>query len=115
MNKLAESKTSVHVGSFSNDFMTFTQRDIERIPKYNATGCSQSLLSNRISWFFNIRGTSLTVDTACSSSLVALDLACRELWSGQASMVRGPSFGCLLADEHTRLLLLELVSSCLQK
>jgi acyl transferase domain-containing protein len=87
MEKLAGTKTSVHVGSFSNDFMTFTQRDVQYMPKYNATGCSQSLLSNRISWFYDLRGTSLTLDTACSSGLVALDLACRELRSGQADTV----------------------------
>ena len=77
----------MHVGSFTNDFITFAQRDLQRMPKYNATGCSQTLLSNRLSWFFNLRGTSLTLDTACSSGLVALDLACRELWSGCADMV----------------------------
>jgi len=92
IESIAGSRTSVHVGSFSNDFMTFTQRDIQQMPKYNATGCSQSLLSNRVSWFFNLRGASMTVDTACSSSLVALDLACQGLRSGDAEMVRKQSF-----------------------
>ncbi|KAF1951254.1 reducing type I polyketide synthase [Byssothecium circinans] len=83
---LAGSNTSVHVGSFCNDYYTFVLRDTQRIPMYNATGCSQSLLSNRLSWAFDLRGTSLSIDTACSSGLVALDLSCREIWSGRSSM-----------------------------
>lgn len=67
------------------DYMTFVLRDEQQIPTYNATGCSQTLLSNRISWAFDLRGTSLTIDTACSSGLVALDLACQEIWTGRSS------------------------------
>jgi acyl transferase domain-containing protein len=91
---IAGSNTSVHVGSFCNDYMTFVLRDEQRIPTYNATGCSQSLLSNRISWAFDLQGTSLTLDTACSSGLVALDLACREIWSGRSSTVSVRLFSC---------------------
>jgi acyl transferase domain-containing protein len=65
--------------------MTFVLRDEQQIPTYNATGCSQTLLSNRISWAFDLRGTSLTIDTACSSGLVALDMACQEIWTGRSS------------------------------
>jgi hypothetical protein len=48
--------------------------------------CS-SMLSNRVSWFFDMRGPSLTVDTACSSSLYAVHLACQSLRSGESKMV----------------------------
>lgn len=44
--------------------------------------------ANRISWFFNFKGTSFNVDSACSSSLVALDLACNSLIAGDTNMVR---------------------------
>ncbi|KAF2470885.1 beta-ketoacyl synthase [Lindgomyces ingoldianus] len=68
---IAGSNTSVHVGSFCNDYMAFVLRDEEQIPTYNATGCSQTLLSNRISWGFDLRGTSLTIDTASSTAICA--------------------------------------------
>ena len=47
---------------------------------------SASLASNRLSWFYNLRGPSLTVDTACSSSLTAFHLACQSIRTGEAEM-----------------------------
>lgn len=44
-----------------------------------ATGLSEAMISNRVSWFFGLRGPSITLDTACSSSLYALHLACQSL------------------------------------
>lgn len=49
--------------------------------------CLSSLLSGRLSWFFNMHGPNLTLDTACSSGLVALDLGCKSLQTHSASMV----------------------------
>lgn len=46
--------------------------DSENIPTYAATGSARSILSNRISYFFNWHGPSMTIDTACSSSLIAV-------------------------------------------
>ena len=46
-------------------------------------GCADSLLANRISYFFNLSGPSFTVDTACSSGLTALHVACQSIWAGE--------------------------------
>ncbi|CAI6339911.1 unnamed protein product [Periconia digitata] len=86
LSDVSGSKTSVHVGCFSSDHMTTAFRDLEQMQRYSATGISSAMLSNRLSWFFNLHGPSLTIDTACSSGMVALDLACEGLWSGQTSM-----------------------------
>ncbi|KAI0190605.1 putative polyketide synthase [Astrocystis sublimbata] len=80
------SKTSVHTGSFADDYRLMTMRDHETMPKYAATGSSISILANRISWFYNLHGPSLHIDTACSSSLVALDMACQALRMGESDM-----------------------------
>ena len=61
-------------------------RDPETIPMFKATGCSDALMSNRISYAFDLRGPSMTVDTACSSSLTALHLACQSLRAGESTM-----------------------------
>ncbi|KAL4903195.1 hypothetical protein BDW74DRAFT_180062 [Aspergillus multicolor] len=79
------SKTSVHVGVMNSDFSNIQLRDTEVLPTYNATGTAISILSNRLSYFFNLKGPSVTVDTACSSSLVALHQAVQGLRAGDAT------------------------------
>ncbi|KAL9042477.1 MAG: hypothetical protein Q9214_003767, partial [Letrouitia sp. 1 TL-2023] len=65
---------------------TSNARDYETLPIYQATGSGPSLafLSNRLSYFYDLKGPSVTVDTACSASLVALHLACETLRSGES-------------------------------
>jgi acyl transferase domain-containing protein len=87
MENIKGSRTSVHVGSFTTDFQSMNWRDIEQIPRYSATGTAASILSNRISWFYDLKGSSVTVDTACSSGMVALDLSCAALLSRNSEMV----------------------------
>ncbi|KAI0532014.1 putative polyketide synthase [Xylaria digitata] len=88
------SKTSVHTGFFTADYMLASAKDPENGPKYSSTGMAGSMLSNRISTFFNLTGPSISIDTACSSSLVALDLACKSILQGDSSM--GIVAGCNL-------------------
>lgn len=87
MEQIDDTNTSVHAGCFTADYMVLTVKDPDRMPKYTATGMTNSMLSNRISSFFNLKGPSVTVDTACSSSLVALSQACDCLKNGDSSMV----------------------------
>ncbi len=84
MEKVVGSNTSVHVGVFNRDYADLLNHDPENTPFYQATGIGQSIVSNRISYFFDLKGPSITVDTACSSSLVALHLACQTLRTGES-------------------------------
>ncbi|KAF3905358.1 hypothetical protein AA313_de0209816 [Arthrobotrys entomopaga] len=86
LSRISGSKTSVHVGCLSQDYYFANARDPENAGKYAATGTDFSILANRLSWFYNLKGPSLAVQTACSSSLVALDLACQLLRSGETNM-----------------------------
>lgn len=79
------SKTSVHVGSMTEDYASIQSRDPDTTGSHAATGVSRSILSNRISYAFNLHGASLSLDTACSSSLVALHLAAQGLQRGEAT------------------------------
>lgn len=81
------SNTSVYVGSFVNDYAGILARDPEFPIKYKATGTGNTMLANRLSWFYNFQGPSITLDTACSSSLNALHLACQSLRSKESTMV----------------------------
>lgn len=92
-HKLAGSRTGVFMASFTSDYREMLHRDPDTAPLYAATGTSNTSTSNRVSWFFDLRGPSFTVNTACSSSLVACHLACQSLWSGEteSAIVGGTS------------------------
>ena len=81
------SNTSVFVGSFVNDYAAILAKDPEFPLKYKATGTANTMLANRLSWFYNLQGPSITLDTACSSSLNALHLACQSLRTKESTMV----------------------------
>lgn len=85
MDSLWGSSTGVYVGQWSNDYHEIQTRDIDAPPLYLTTGTGPAISSNRISYFFNLRGPSFTVDTGCSSSLVALHQAVQSLRSGETS------------------------------
>ncbi|KAJ5539524.1 hypothetical protein N7513_007856 [Penicillium frequentans] len=87
IQKCTGSDTSVYTGCFANDYSSLVQQDMqEREQRHTACGIAATMLANRLSWFFNFKGTSMNLDTACSSSLVALHLACRDLLQGTSSM-----------------------------
>ncbi|KAJ5807079.1 Acyl transferase/acyl hydrolase/lysophospholipase [Penicillium riverlandense] len=73
------SKTGVYVGNFTNDFLNMQYKDPEYFSRYSATGSGLTVLANRITHCFDLRGPSHVVDTACSSSLYALHSACLAL------------------------------------
>ncbi|XP_044716041.1 polyketide synthase dehydratase domain-containing protein [Hirsutella rhossiliensis] len=79
LEAMADTETGCFVGGFTNDYKTIIQRDTLATPHYSMPGCALALLSNRVSWFYNLRGPSVTLDTACSSSLTALHLACESI------------------------------------
>ncbi|KAF3919106.1 hypothetical protein ABW21_db0206002 [Orbilia brochopaga] len=86
MNQVNGTKTSVHVGCLSYDYRLALSRDAESATKYSVTGSEVSILANRLSWYFNLKGPSLAVETACSSSLVALDMASQLLRNKETDM-----------------------------
>jgi acyl transferase domain-containing protein len=61
-------------------------KDVGMSADYDVVGINACMNANRVSWFFDLHGTSMNIDTACSSSLVAMDLACQGLQSGDADM-----------------------------
>lgn len=87
MESVSGSSTAVYTGSFSLDYMLQLSRDPECPPKYAAVGFGLSMLANRLSWFFNLRGPSIGLDSACSSTAMAVDIACQALHNGSCNMV----------------------------
>ena len=75
METIRGSDTGVFVGLMCADYYDVQMRDPETLPQYFSTGTARSIVSNRVSYFFDWKGPSLTIDTACSSSLVAVHQA----------------------------------------
>jgi phthiocerol/phenolphthiocerol synthesis type-I polyketide synthase C len=79
----AGTDTGVFVGGSTLDYGNLRLHDAAAADAYFATGNSLAILSNRISYVFDLHGPSFTVDTACSSSLVALDAAVAAIQCGR--------------------------------
>src|SRR5438034_1572421 len=77
--KISGSNTGVYIGASTTDYSDLRLGDPASSDSYFMTGNTLSVLANRISYVFDLRGPSLTVDTACSSSLVALHHACEAI------------------------------------
>ncbi|PLB49865.1 putative LovB-like polyketide synthase [Aspergillus steynii IBT 23096] len=86
LDEIQGSQTSVYCGCFTNDYNAMTTKDLEYYPKYTVTGTGNSILANRISYFYDLHGPSATIDTACSSSLVCFHMGAQSLRAGEADL-----------------------------
>ena len=82
-SSLAGEKVGVYVGASSLDYGTNAQLDTSQIEPQSMTGNTLSIIANRISYAFDLRGPSYVVDTACSSSLIALHNAIEDIRLGR--------------------------------
>jgi acyl transferase domain-containing protein/NADPH:quinone reductase-like Zn-dependent oxidoreductase/ubiquinone/menaquinone biosynthesis C-methylase UbiE/acyl carrier protein len=99
--RVSGTETGVFVGVSSWDYaaMQQTSGDVTAIDTHSNTGGALSIIANRISYFFDLRGTSVAVDTACSSALVAVHFACQSLWRGESSMALAGGVNVLIKPE----------------
>ncbi|MBO0737206.1 MAG: acyltransferase domain-containing protein, partial [Alphaproteobacteria bacterium] len=95
--KMSGSSTGVYIGASATDYSDLRLGDPAGADSYFMTGSTLSILANRISYIFDLRGPSLAVDTACSSSLVALHHACEAIRGGRISSAIVGGINLLLA------------------
>ena len=99
MESLVGSQTGVYVGLMCGDYSEHLQRDVDCMPTYMPTGTARSIISNRISYFFDWHGPSMTIDTACSSSLVAVHQAVQLLRGGDSEVAIAAGANLILEPE----------------
>ena len=75
-------------------------RDSQTTAPDCATGNGIAIMANRISYFFDLQGTSQTIDTGCSASLVCVHQAVNDLRSGKSDLV---SRTCKMREEMLML------------
>ncbi|MCA3297787.1 MAG: SDR family NAD(P)-dependent oxidoreductase [Roseomonas sp.] len=82
-SRLAGRQVGVYVGASATDYADVPLLDLASIDAHFMTGNSLAMVSNRISYIYDLKGPSLTIDTACSSSVVALAQAAAALEEGR--------------------------------
>ncbi len=95
--KISGSNTGVYIGASTTDYSDLRLGDPASSDSYFMTGNTLSVIANRISYIFDLRGPSLTIDTACSSSLVALHHACEAIRSKRVETAIVGGINLLLA------------------
>ncbi|KAI5864121.1 ketoacyl-synt-domain-containing protein [Durotheca rogersii] len=100
LSDVSGSDTAVFAGVMTADYDTLSQRDELSTSQYYATGNARSIISNRVSYFFNFQGPSMTIDTACSSSLVALHQAVTSLRAGESSLACVTGVNLMITPEQ---------------
>ena len=84
-SRLCGGDIGVYIGASATDYSDLCLGDPAATDPIFMVGNALSIIANRISYVFDLRGPSLTVDTACSSSLVALHQACEAMRAGRIS------------------------------
>ena len=97
----AGARTGVFIGGFMMDHLTLKAdlRDRDRITTHSATAATLTMLSNRLSYVFDLRGPSVSLDTACSSSLVAIHQACQSIWANESDAALAGGVNVLLSPQ----------------
>ncbi|MEM8699792.1 MAG: polyketide synthase, partial [Pseudomonadota bacterium] len=81
--EIAAKRCGVFIGAASMDHSLVSVVEPATVGPNFMTGNTLSILSNRISYIFDLKGASYTVDTACSSSFYALHQAAQALRLGE--------------------------------
>ncbi|MFC4127912.1 type I polyketide synthase [Nocardia rhizosphaerae] len=100
--RLAGTDTGVFMAGFTLDYQLLQNYGVQsryELQAHSATGMMMTMLANRVSHAFDLRGPSLTVDTACSGSLVALHLAAQSIWNGECATALVGGANVMLAPD----------------
>lgn len=97
MEKMQGSDTAVYVGLMCEEYSNIVAGDVDQLPTYTATATGRSIMSNRISYFFDWHGPCMTIDTACSSSLIAVHQAVETLRNGTSRVAIAAGANLLLS------------------
>ena len=101
IDQINATKTAVITGIFLGDEgKKYAGDDIDHINAHSLMGSSDVTVPARIAYQFNLKGPVLSVDTACSSSLVAVQIACNNIWIGDADMAIAGGVNIMSSHEH---------------
>ena len=99
--RVAGRQVGVYIGAVNADNMVLRQGFTGRwsADSHTAMASTASMVSNRISYVYDLRGPSMSIDTACSSSLVALHEAAQAMARGEIELALVGGVSVMLVPE----------------
>jgi len=94
---LGGTRTGVFAGVTLSDYLELLLAHEPEIAAHTVTGNVHSIVPNRVSHAFDLRGPSEAIDAACASSLVAVHRAVRSLRSGECELAIAGGVNVLLS------------------
>lgn len=98
---LAGSRTGVIIATLTDDYGRLVFADPMAVEANSGSGTAHSVVSNRLSYFLDLRGPSVAIDTACSGSLVAIHLGCQALRDREAALMVVGGVNVILCPDST--------------
>ena len=89
---------------FGHDYEQMAHKDALAFTSYHNMGIARPLLTNRVSYVFDLQGPSVMLDTACSGSLVAVNSACQSLSVGETDMALAGGVGLIFSPDQMALM-----------
>jgi acyl transferase domain-containing protein len=98
---LEGTRTSIHTGSISNDYLLMHNRSagLPGIDPWYATGKEFSFGPGRVAHLLGTNGPAFSISAACSSGLVGVHLASQELRAGNTDLALVASASLMLSPE----------------
>lgn len=103
LEKFNGSNTGVFIGGFTadNQLVQLSKDNRWLLNTYSSTGTTSTMLSSKLSYWFNLKGPAMTIDTACSSSLVAVHIGVQSIWNGECDIAVAGGVNVMLRPETT--------------
>uniref|UniRef100_UPI001D736F34 type I polyketide synthase n=1 Tax=Burkholderia sp. Ac-20379 TaxID=2703900 RepID=UPI001D736F34 len=98
--RLAGSRTGVYMGVCHWDYAELIEKNLDHVDAYTPTGIAFSIIANRISHYFDLRGPSIVNDTACAASLTSVYEAVRALQSGECEQALAGGVNLIWSPNH---------------
>lgn len=100
-DQLRGTNTAVYIAIGNSDYIQarFRSGNLESVDVYDATGIPFATASGRVSYLYDLQGTSYAIDAACASSILGMHLAAEELSQGKADCAIVASANLLLTPE----------------
>jgi len=97
---LAGSRTGVYMGVCHWDYAELLEKHLAQVDAYTPTGIAFSIIANRVSHFFDLRGPSIANDTACAASLTSVYEAVRALQAGECDLALAGGVNLIWSPNH---------------